>query len=88
MTLPGYTRVDAAAFVTLTPQLRLQVNVENLFDKDVLHQRRQQHQHLARISARGPGRPDGQLLRCWNDADQAYMPRIRVTVATRLIATM
>jgi catecholate siderophore receptor len=32
--LPGYTRVDAAGFVKLTPQLRLQVNVENLFDKD------------------------------------------------------
>jgi catecholate siderophore receptor len=30
--LPGYTRVDAAGFVTLAPQLRLQVNVENLFD--------------------------------------------------------
>jgi catecholate siderophore receptor len=33
VTLPGYTRVDAAAFVTLTRQLRLQVNVENLFDE-------------------------------------------------------
>jgi catecholate siderophore receptor len=32
VTVPGYTRVDAAAFVTLTGQLRLQVNVENLFD--------------------------------------------------------
>jgi len=31
--LPGYTRVDAAGFVTLARQLRLQVNVENLFDK-------------------------------------------------------
>ena len=31
--LPGYTRVDAAAFVTLTRQLRLQLNVENLLDK-------------------------------------------------------
>jgi catecholate siderophore receptor len=30
--LPGYTRVDAAGFVTLARQLRLQVNVENLFD--------------------------------------------------------
>ena len=28
----------------------------------VLHQRRQQHQHLAGISARGSGRPDGDLL--------------------------
>ena len=31
--LPGYTRIDAAGFVELTPQLRLQVNVENLFDR-------------------------------------------------------
>jgi outer membrane receptor protein involved in Fe transport len=31
--LPGYTRVDAAGFVTFTGQLRMQVNVENLFDK-------------------------------------------------------
>ena len=31
--VPGYTRVDAAGFVKLTPQLRVQVNVENLFDK-------------------------------------------------------
>jgi catecholate siderophore receptor len=30
--LPGYTRVDAAGFVRLARQLRLQVNVENLFD--------------------------------------------------------
>ena len=98
VTLPGYTRADAAAFFTLTRQLRLQVNVENLFDSDVLRQRRQQHEHLAGISARGAGRPDGQLLRCFksvrlepdttNDADQAYMPRMRVTVATRLMATM
>jgi catecholate siderophore receptor len=28
--LPGYTRADAALFVTLTPQLRLQANVENI----------------------------------------------------------
>jgi catecholate siderophore receptor len=33
VTLPGFTRVDAAAFVTLTPVLRAQVNVENLFDE-------------------------------------------------------
>jgi catecholate siderophore receptor len=31
--LPGYTRVDAAGFVILAPQLRLQVNVENLSDR-------------------------------------------------------
>jgi len=31
--LPGYTRLDAAGFFTLTPQLRLQINVENLLDE-------------------------------------------------------
>ncbi len=30
--LPAYTRADAAAFVRLSGELRLQVNVENLFD--------------------------------------------------------
>jgi catecholate siderophore receptor len=30
--LPGYTRADAAAFITLHKGLRLQANVENLFD--------------------------------------------------------
>ncbi|EIL98796.1 TonB-dependent receptor [Rhodanobacter thiooxydans] len=33
VTLKGYTRYDAAVFLTLSPQLRLQLNVENLFDK-------------------------------------------------------
>jgi catecholate siderophore receptor len=31
--LPGYVRADAALFVSLTPKLRLQANVENVFDK-------------------------------------------------------
>lgn len=31
--LAGYTRFDAAVFATLSRQLRLQLNVENLFDK-------------------------------------------------------
>ena len=31
--LPSYTRADAAVFVSLTRRLRLQANVENLFDK-------------------------------------------------------
>jgi catecholate siderophore receptor len=30
--LPGYTRADAAAFVTISRQLRVQMNVENLFN--------------------------------------------------------
>ena len=33
VTLPGYTRADAAVYVSLTRQLRLQGNVENIFDK-------------------------------------------------------
>jgi catecholate siderophore receptor len=33
VTLPAFTRVDAAAFVSLTRQLRAQVNVENLLDR-------------------------------------------------------
>ncbi|MDO9245414.1 MAG: TonB-dependent siderophore receptor [Phenylobacterium sp.] len=33
VTLPGFTRVDAAVFVRLTEALRAQVNIENLFDQ-------------------------------------------------------
>ena len=33
VTLPGFTRVDAAAFLTLTGSLRAQLNIENLFDE-------------------------------------------------------
>ncbi|MBI2835725.1 MAG: TonB-dependent receptor, partial [Acidobacteria bacterium] len=33
VTLPGFTRIDAALFVTPTRQLRVQANVENLFDE-------------------------------------------------------
>jgi catecholate siderophore receptor len=33
VTLPGYTRVDAAAYYTINDRLSLQLNVENLFDK-------------------------------------------------------
>jgi len=31
--LPSYTRADAAVFVSLTERVRLQANVENLFNK-------------------------------------------------------
>ncbi len=31
--LPSYTRVDAAAFFFVTRDVRLQLNVENLFDE-------------------------------------------------------
>ncbi|WP_411288394.1 TonB-dependent receptor [Phenylobacterium sp.] len=33
VTLPGFTRADAAVFLRLSDSLRAQVNVENLFDK-------------------------------------------------------
>jgi catecholate siderophore receptor len=33
VTLPGYTRIDVAGFYRITRQVRLQANVENLFDK-------------------------------------------------------
>lgn len=33
VTLPGYTRADAALYVSLTEHVRLQANVENLLDK-------------------------------------------------------
>ena len=33
VTVPGFTRVDAAAFIGLTRQLKLQLNVENLANK-------------------------------------------------------
>jgi catecholate siderophore receptor len=31
--MPGFTRVDAATFFTISPQLRAHVNLENLFDE-------------------------------------------------------
>lgn len=33
VTLPGYTRADAAVFISLTEKMRLQANVENLFNR-------------------------------------------------------
>ena len=33
VTVPGFTRIDAAAFIGITPQLKLQLNVENIADK-------------------------------------------------------
>ena len=33
VTLPGYTRADAAVFVSLTDRTRLQLNVENVFNR-------------------------------------------------------
>lgn len=34
VTLPGYTRVDAAVYYSLTPRIMVQLNVENVLDKD------------------------------------------------------
>ena len=34
VTLPGYTRVDGGLFMNVTPKLRAQLNVENLFDEE------------------------------------------------------
>ena len=34
VTLPGYTRADAAVFLSLTDRTRLQVNVENAFNRE------------------------------------------------------
>lgn len=34
VTLPGYTRVDAAVYYSLTPRITVQLNVENLLDED------------------------------------------------------
>jgi catecholate siderophore receptor len=36
VTAPGYTRLDAAAFIGLTDQLALQLNIENILDKDYI----------------------------------------------------
>jgi catecholate siderophore receptor len=33
VTLPSFTRVDAAAYYTATRNLRVQVNLENVFDR-------------------------------------------------------
>ena len=34
MTLPDFTRVDAAVFYSLNDRFRIQLNVENLFDEE------------------------------------------------------
>jgi catecholate siderophore receptor len=33
VTLPGYVRVDGAGYFRITDDLRLQANIENVFDK-------------------------------------------------------
>ena len=34
VTIPGYTRVDAALFADISEKWSMQLNVENLFDQD------------------------------------------------------
>ena len=34
VTLPGYTRVDAALYYSFSDRISLQLNVENVLDKD------------------------------------------------------
>ena len=60
--LPGYVRVDAAAYFVVDNQARLQLNIENLDGQDVLPERGRQHKHLARISASRSCRADHPLL--------------------------
>ena len=48
VTLPGYTRADAAVFFALTEGSAAAGERRELFDTEVFHQRRQQHEHLAR----------------------------------------
>ena len=60
--LPGFTRVDAAVFFNLTPSVRAQVNVENLFDEDYYAIGAQQHQHHAGLAACGAVRVDDAVL--------------------------
>ena len=60
--LPGYTRVDAAGFVKLTEQLRVQLNVENLFDKTYYINADSNTNISFWLSPRGPRRADGDFL--------------------------
>ena len=52
VTLPGYTRVDAAAVLLGHGEDASAAQRRESVRREVLHQRGQQHEHLARISAR------------------------------------
>ena len=62
VTLPGYTRADAAVFVTLTKQRAPAGERRECLRQAVLRQRRQQHEHLAGIPADRPGGTDRGVL--------------------------
>ena len=59
--LPGFVRVDAGIFAQIDKTWKLQLNVENLFDKGYWASARQQ-QHLARRTADVPPDSDCQVL--------------------------
>ncbi len=51
VTLPAFTRVDAAVFFAPSPRLRAQLNVENLSGRGVFRLCEQQYEHHARLTA-------------------------------------
>ena len=55
VTLPSFVRVDAAAYYTVNRWVRLQANVENVFDRELLPHGEQQQQHHAGLAPGGPG---------------------------------
>ena len=62
VTLPGYTRVDVAGFYSITRQSAAAGQRRKPVRQDLHDQRRQQHQHLTRLSAHAAGRADRDLL--------------------------
>ena len=56
--MPGYTRADAAVYYSLTERMRLQANVENLFDRKYYINADSNTTHLAGLLARDPDRVD------------------------------
>ena len=62
VTLPGYTRADAAAFVTLSPSAPPADQRRESVRQAGLPERGQQHEYLAGRAQGGPGRADGGVL--------------------------
>ena len=52
VTLPGFLRFDAAVYYKVNKNIQLQVNVENLFDKEYYASAQQQHQYHAGFADR------------------------------------
>ena len=61
--LPAYTRADAAAFVRLSRERAAAAERRESLRRDVLHQRRQQHEHLVRVPPGGAGGRDDDVLK-------------------------